>query len=93
MSLDEQAINTMNTNRLLDRISIDQGVCHGKPCIKGHRIWVTLILDFLAAGTSIEELLAEYPGLQREDILACIAFGAEMSRQRFVDWEELAHAV
>jgi len=78
---------------LLDRISIDPAICHGKPCIKGHRIWVSLILDFLASGTSIEELLAEYPDLQREDILACIAYGSEMSRQRFVDWEELAHAV
>jgi len=63
----------------MDRISIDPAICHGKPCIKGHRIWGTLILDFLASGTSIEELLAEYPGLQREDILACIAYGSEMS--------------
>jgi len=78
---------------LLDRISIDPAICHGKPCIKGHRIWVTLILDFLASGLSIEELLTEYSGLQREDILACIAYGSEMSRQRFVDWEELAHVV
>jgi len=78
---------------LLDRINIDPAICHGKPCIKGHRIWVSLILDFLASGTSIEELLAEYPGLQREDILACIAWGAEMSRRRFEDWEELANVV
>jgi len=84
---------TLNPDKLLNRISIDPAVCHGKPCIKGHRIWVTLILDFLASGTSIEELLAEYPDLQKEDILACIAFGSEMSRQRFVDWEELSHAV
>ena len=83
----------MNTETLLTRISIDPAVCHGKPCIKGHRIGVSLILDFLASGTSIEELLAEYPDLQREDILACIAYGSEMSRQRFVDWEELSHAV
>ena len=83
----------MNTDKLLDRINIDSAICHGKPCIKGHRIWVTLILDFLASGTSIEELLAAYPDLQREDILACIAYGSEMARQRFADWEELAHAV
>ena len=83
----------MYTDTLLNRISIDPAICHGKPCIKGHRIWVTLILDFLAAGESIEELLTQYPGLQREDILACIAYGAEMSRQRFVDLEEPAHAV
>ena len=84
---------TPHENTLLSRISIAPAICHGKPCIKGHRIWVTLILDFLAAGTSIEELLTEYPGLQREDILACIAYGSEMSRQRFVDIEEPAHAV
>jgi len=78
---------------LLERICIDPAICHGKPCIKGHRIWVSLILDFLASGTSIEELLAEYPGVQREDILACIAYGAEVSRRRFEDWEELANVV
>jgi uncharacterized protein (DUF433 family) len=83
----------MNTDKLLGRISIDPAICHGKPCIKGHRIWVSLILDFLASGTSVEELLAEYPGLQREDILACIAYGSEMARQRFVDWEELSRVV
>ena len=54
----------MNTDTLLNRISVDPSICHGKPCIKGHRIWVTLILDFLASGTSIEELLDEYPDLQ-----------------------------
>jgi uncharacterized protein (DUF433 family) len=88
-------MKTMNTDTdtLLERLSIDPAVCHGKPCIRGHRIWVTLILDFLASGTSVEELLDMYPDLQREDILACIAYGAEMSRQRFVDWEEPTHVV
>lgn len=68
----------------LNRISIDPGVCFGKPCIKGHRIWVSLILDFLTEGLSIEELLQEYPQLKREDIFACIAYGAEMARERYV---------
>lgn len=68
----------------LNRITIDPGVCFGKPCIKGHRIWVSLILDFLTEGLSIEELLREYPQLEREDILACIAYGAEMARERYV---------
>lgn len=74
-------------NRLLNRISADPNVCFGKPCIKGTRIWVSLILDLLADGVSIDELISEayYPQLQREDILACIAFGAEMSRGRFVE--------
>ena len=65
---------------LLSRISIDPNICFGKPCIRGHRIWVSLILDFLAAGMSMEEILKQYPGLELEDIYACIAYGAEMSR-------------
>ena len=69
---------------LLDRISIDPAVCGGKPCIRGTRIWVSLILDFLAAGTSEPELLAEYPQLTHEDVLAAIAYGAEASRERVI---------
>jgi uncharacterized protein (DUF433 family) len=72
-------------NALLSRISIDPQVCFGKPCIRGTRIWVSLILDFLAAGESAEQILEDYPQLTREDILAAIAYGAEMSRGRFVD--------
>ena len=75
----------MNTRELLRRISIDPDICFGKPCIRGHRIWVSLILDFLAAGASIEEILDDYPQLTREDVLACIAYGAEMSRERYVE--------
>ena len=67
-----------------ERISIDPHICHGKPCIKGTRIWVSLILDFLANGDSIEDVLKEYPHLTREDVLACIAYGAEVARERFV---------
>jgi uncharacterized protein (DUF433 family) len=69
---------------LLSRISINPAVCFGKPCIRGHRIWVSLILDFLAAGMSTEEILEEY-GLEEADIRACIAYGAEMSRERYVE--------
>ena len=69
---------------LLDRISVDPQVCFGKPCIKGTRIWVSLILDFLADGMSEAALLAEYPQLAHGDILAAIAYGAEAARVRFV---------
>ena len=72
-------------NPLLERISIDPNVCFGKPCVRGTRIWVSLLLDFLAAGASVEEILAGYPQLTRQDVLAAIAYGAEMSRERFVD--------
>jgi len=75
----------MTREELLSRITINPNVCFGKPCIRGHRIWVSLILDFLASGMKAEEIVAEYPGLTPEDILACIAYGAEMSRERYVD--------
>lgn len=75
----------MNRQELLSRISINPHVCFGKPCIKGHRIWVSLILDFLASDMTVTEILEEYPQLEQEDILACIAYGAEMSRERFVE--------
>ena len=69
---------------LLQRISIDLRVCGGKPCIKGTRIWVSLILDFLAEGMTDAELLAEYSQLTHEDVLAAIAFGAETAWVCFV---------
>lgn len=72
-------------NSLLQRISIDPNVCFGKPCIRGTRIWVSLILDFLANGMAIEEIIKDYPQLTEEDIRAAIAYGAEMSRERYVE--------
>jgi uncharacterized protein (DUF433 family) len=72
-------------NPLLERISINPHVCFGKPCIRGTRIWVSLILDYLAAGSSFEELHEQYPQLKEEDIRAAVAYGAEMSRERYVD--------
>jgi uncharacterized protein (DUF433 family) len=72
-------------NQLLGRIVVDPRICFGKPCIRGTRIWVSLLLDFLASGASFDEILENYPQLTREDILAAIAYGAEMSRERFVD--------
>jgi len=72
-------------NPLLERISIDPNVCFGKPCIKGTRIWVSLILDFLSEGMTIEEIIAEYPYLEEDDVRAAIAYGADMSRQRYVE--------
>jgi len=71
-------------NALLDRISIDPEICGGQPCVRGTRIWVTLVLDLLADGMTEAEVLAEYSQLAHEDILAAIAYGAEMSRERIV---------
>ncbi|WP_346291396.1 DUF433 domain-containing protein [Sphaerothrix gracilis] len=75
----------MTREELLSRISINTNICFGKPCIRGHRIWVSLILDFLASGSSIAEILADYPELEEADIYACLAYGAEMSRERYLD--------
>ena len=75
-------------NPLLERISIDPRICSSQPCIKGTRIWVSLILDFLADDMSEAELLDQYPGLTHEDVLAAIAYGAEAARERVIRLSE-----
>lgn len=75
----------MTREELLSRISINPNICFGKPCIRGHRIWVSLILDLLASGMSMQDVLQDYPQLETSDILACIAYGADMSRERYID--------
>jgi uncharacterized protein (DUF433 family) len=75
----------MNRDELLERITVDPNICFGKPCIRGHRIWVSLILDFLASGWSHADILSNYPGLKEEDIQACLAYGAEMARGHFAE--------
>jgi uncharacterized protein (DUF433 family) len=74
----------MKLHPLLARISIDPRVCFGKPTIRGTRIWVSLILDLLAGGMTAAEVLNEYPQLTSDDIRAALAYGAEMSRERYV---------
>ena len=71
-------------DELLDRISFDPNVCFGKPVIRGTRIWVSLLLDFMANGMSKEELLEEYPGLCVDDIHAALAYGAMTSHERTI---------
>ena len=75
---------TYDTRTALDRIVTDPAVCHGKPCIRGHRIWVSLIIDLLADGLSVEQIVEQYPGLDADDVRACIAYAAEMTRERIV---------
>jgi uncharacterized protein (DUF433 family) len=79
-----QSVKGDSVNPLLERISIDPRICGGKPCVRGTRIWVSLVLDFLAEGMTEAELLAEYPGLKHEDVLAAIAYGAEAARERII---------
>lgn len=73
-------------NHLLERISIDPEICGGKPCIRGTRVWVSLILDFLADGMTEAEVLEDYPYLTHEDILAAIAYAAEAIRKPVPDF-------
>ena len=70
-----------------DRITVDPGVCHGKACIRGTRVMVSVILDNLAAGMSREEIVHSYPALRPEDINAAIAYAAELARERVVPLE------
>ena len=69
----------MDREALLQRISSDPGICHGKACIKGTRIMVSVILANLADGMSADELVAEYPSLSAEDVQAALAYAAELA--------------
>jgi uncharacterized protein (DUF433 family) len=66
------------------RITIDPAVCHGKACIKGTRIMASVVLDNLAAGQSADEIVQLYPTLRREDVIAAMAYAAELARERVV---------
>ena len=68
----------MNPERL-KRITVDEGKCGGRPCVRGYRMRVTDVLELLAAGASFEEILADYPFLEREDIYAAIEYAARQS--------------
>ena len=74
----------MRQDPLLGRISMDPRTCLGRPCIRGHRVWVSVIVDLLADGLTIEQILEQYPGLDADDIRACLAYAAEMTRERIV---------
>lgn len=69
-----------------DKINVDPAVCHGKACIKGTRIMVSIVLDNLAEGVNETEILKSYPSLTIEDIKAAIAYAAELTRERMVSF-------
>lgn len=64
-----------------ERITVDPEICHGKPCIKGTRIIVSVILDYLKAGETPDAILRQYPGLSRADIRAALAYAAWLAHQ------------
>ncbi len=65
---------------LIDRITVDPDICHGKPCIRGMRYPVETILELLSGGMTTEEILADYPDLEREDILAALSFATRLTQ-------------
>ena len=65
-----------------DRISIDPNICHGQACVKGTRLPVHQIVRMLANGDTVDDLLAEYPSLTREDIMACLDYTAELAEEQ-----------
>jgi len=69
---------------LLELISVDPLICHGKACVKGTRVMVSVILDNLAAGSGEEEILRSYPSLTRLDIQAALAYAAELTKERLI---------
>jgi uncharacterized protein (DUF433 family) len=75
----------MTTEALLERITIDPEVCHGKPCIRHLRYPVEVILELLSAGMTIDEILADYEDLERDDVLAALAFAARLSQVKRLD--------
>ena len=74
----------MTREDLLRRISVDPNVCFGKPCVRGTRVWVSLILDNLADGVPEGDILAAYPQLHVDDIRAALAYAAETTRERVI---------
>ena len=67
----------------MNRIVIDPDICNGQPTIRGTRIAACTVLEFLAAGDAVEDVLAEYPALTREDVLACIGLSSELMKHHF----------
>lgn len=67
---------------LLSRITIDPAICHGKPCVRGLRYPVETLLDLLSSGMTVDEILADYEDLERDDLLAALAYAARLARTR-----------
>jgi len=69
-------------NSLLTRITMDPAVCHGKPCVRGLRYPVEMLLELLSSGMTLDDILADYEDLEREDLLAVLAFAARLSQTK-----------
>ena len=74
----------MSTEELLQRITVNPEICHGKPCVRGLRYPVPMLLELLSSGMTVDEVLADYEDLEREDLLAALAYGARLSDSKRV---------
>ena len=75
---------TYDADALLKRITIDPHICHGKPCIRGLRYSVEVLLELLSAGMTMEEMLADYGDLERADLLAALVFATRLSQVKLI---------
>jgi uncharacterized protein (DUF433 family) len=75
----------MNAMTWKDRITVEPNVCHGKACIRGTRVMVAVVLDNLAAGVPVDELLVSYPSITTDDVRASLDYAAELARERIMD--------
>ena len=75
----------MSGDILLSRITVDPKICHGKPCIRGLRYTVEFLLELLSGGTTPEQILADYPDLESDDLRAVYAYAARLSRVQRID--------
>jgi uncharacterized protein (DUF433 family) len=73
---------------LLERITTDPAICHGKPCIRGMRYPVALVLELLSADMAHAEILADYPALEEDDIRACLAFAARLAEMKIIPYQQ-----
>jgi uncharacterized protein (DUF433 family) len=75
----------MSSQQLLSRITMDAGICHGKPCIRGLRYPVEFLLELLSGDMTAQQILADYPDLEADDLRAAIAYGARLSRIKSIE--------
>jgi uncharacterized protein (DUF433 family) len=80
----------MASPELVDRVVVDPAICFGKPTIRGHRIWVSLVLGYIVEGWTPEQIVEEYPGIEVDDVLACVAYAARLADGRFADLDDVA---
>ena len=74
----------MKSEQLLSRITVDPNICHGKPCVRGLRYPVEFLLELLSGGMTMEQILADYPDLEADDLRAAFAYGARLSRVKSI---------